>query len=145
MDAGPSTTLSWQVTLAALAVVVGLAGSQWGMMQLQFQAVERQILYNKEFALASDALLRERIKVLTDSAVDHQMFRAYEKGADAQVKLLVDRLNALEQTRPTTGELKAATDSLRDRIEKLYLAQASLEDWVRTRGPLPRPPDWPAK
>ena len=139
------STLSWQTTLTALVVIVGLAGSQWAMTQLQFQAVERQLLYNKEAAANSDALLRERIKVLHDASVDLQMFRAYEKGADAQVKLLVDRLNALEQTRPTTGELKAATDSLRDRIEKLYAAQSSMEDWVRTRGLLPRPPEWPAK
>jgi len=144
MDASPSTTLSWQTTLTALAVVVGLAGSQWGMMQLQFQAVDRQLQHNKEFALNSDDLLRERIKVLHEATVDQQMFRAYEKGVDAQVKLLIDRLNALEQTRPTTGELQAVTAALRDRIEKIYAAQASIEDWVRTRGS-PRPPEWPAK
>ena len=138
-DRGAS--INWQTMLSALVVVIGLAGSQWAMTQLEFQAVDRQLLHvNENLKYVHSILDARRLQFL-----DIEVFRAHEKANDAQIKLLIDRLAVAEQTRPTTGELQATAAALRDRIEKLYLAQASLEDWVRTRGLLPRPPEWPSK
>jgi hypothetical protein len=127
------TSMSWQLTLGALAIVIGLAGSQWAMTQLQFQAVDRQLLHVSENLKYVHSILdQRRLQFL-----DIEVFKAHEKANDAQIKLLVDRLGVAEQTRPTTGELQATAAALRDRIEKLYAAQASLESWVRARSPKP--------
>lgn len=79
-----------------------------------------------------------------DQFTQQQEFKQFQSRVLATIDTMQRQLAVLEQTHPTTGELKATTDALRDRIEKLYALLDRQQEWIRSLH-IAAPPPPPTK
>ena len=130
--------LTWPNIVGGLLVAGLLCGAAWTLFQSQFSFVNGIIVQNKIDATKKDDDLKREIERINAELLARriefptmEVFRQLEKLEDERYGDMRIRLNALEQTRPTTGELSAVAKSNEQLAAKLDERVRSLENFVR--------------
>lgn len=132
---------SWQTVFSGAALIFVALGAGAAFVQLQIanigyritkveESIEGRLEREKHDREKQDAIVFKEL----DGRLHLDSFNAYRKGYSEQLDLIKNRLGYIESTRPTTGELKAQVEAMTQRIDKLYMLNQSVEDWIRTRG-----------
>lgn len=118
--------LTWANIIGTIAAAAILAGAGWTLFQTQFNYVEKNTSLVRETLERRDGEINSRVVKIEDELrsrrelfIDQKMFDQYQLRIDNSVKVLTDRLNVLEQTRPTTGELQALSKNANEQITRI--------------------------
>jgi hypothetical protein len=130
--------LTWPNIVGGLMVAVALAGAGWTLFQSQFSYVDKNITQNKNDSAKNDDTLKREIERINAELLSRrsefptmEVFKQLEKLEDERYSDMRIRLNNLEQSRPTTGELSAVAKSNEQLAAKLDERVRSLENFVR--------------
>jgi conjugal transfer/entry exclusion protein len=136
LNGGPTLTSGTVVATAALigSVIYGI----WSLNQSQMLDIHDQLReLRRQSEITDDRLSRElnrreielklgitqinnELDRRRDQFTDIKAFVEFQARVLDELRIQRERLVQLEQTRPTTGELQATNNALRDRIDKLY-------------------------
>jgi hypothetical protein len=130
--------LTWPNIAAGLLVATALAGAAWTLFQSQFAYVEKSVFQNRNDSIKSDDAIKHEIERINAELLARrsefptmELFKQLERLEDERYSDTKSRLNQLEQSRPTTGELAAVAKSNETLAAKLDERVRSLENFVR--------------
>lgn len=133
-----SPQLTWFNVVATLALLATIAGGAWILFQSQFHNLEDQMRAQD----ASNATLVKELRIDLDRLRDASVLRAehieFVKRLDEHLSGLQKRLDVIEATRPTTGELQSQENALKSDINALRDSMKFLE-----RAPRPQSTEIP--
>ncbi len=138
--------INWGTLISAGTLLAILVAAFWTIVQTQFGYIEKdkerisQQVIRTDAAIAAqlsklkddtDArflVLRGRLEGFIDKRVADEVFKQHEARNVAEFETIKRQLQLIEQTRPTTGELKGTAESLtlglsevKERIRNLEL------------------------
>jgi len=124
-------TSVWLIVIAIVGIFATLFGAIftafWKVMQTQFasQSETRQI---KEKCFEDDIThLRQSVHDLLNEQIGRRVFDEYKEGNTKLIDVVRKQLEALETTRPTTGELSATSQNLSHALDKAEARLTTLE------------------
>lgn len=112
-----------QITWVNIVITIGLfttmAGGAWALFQSQFNNLEQQLRSADSTTNALVKDLRGDLDRLRDNSVLRAEHIEFVKRLDEHLAMLQHRLDIIEQTRPTTGELENRASALRTEIAEI--------------------------
>lgn len=132
----------WAISQTQLASLKELVTSQYDAVDSKLRLVQDSAKQVDE-RLAAELSRREteiksQLKVIQDELdrrrhdfLSEKEFTQFQGRIIAELVVIKEQLKVLEQTRPTTGELQATSQALRDRIDKLYIQITSIDEYLR--------------
>jgi len=132
-----------------MAFGVVVAGAGWSLFQTQFSSQAEIVKQNKEAAermisnLRRDLeardndlkgefqFLRNRLITIQNELVHEKDFNQYDRGVRDRIDRLDKQLQALEVTRPTTGELQSTARALDSQVNRVEERVRQLEIFIR--------------
>ena len=133
-----TTSSWWQVLIGIVTGSILLGSLTWTILQNELATLKdettllrHQLELNRSEYLQAFMNIRETQQRRSGEFVHVDANHQFEKAIDYQLQTLAHRLEVLEQTRPTTGELKSVQESTTARIDKLYGLIQSQEDYLR--------------
>jgi len=139
--------------ISTLAFAVVIAGAGWTLFQTQFVSQSEIIKQNKEAAermignlrrdleardndLKSEfSFLRNRLITIQNELVHDKDFNQYDRGVRDRLDRLDKQLQALEITRPTTGELQSTARALDSQVNRVEERIRQIEIFIRGAPP----------
>jgi len=117
-----SLTNVWGV----VGVVAILFGGSWTVFQTQFSNIDQgQKIIRDELARRSGEVdskftaLDAELLHHRDVYIEQYEYRAYARALEKRLDTIEQRLALIEQTRPTTGELRGIADSADKQIQRI--------------------------
>lgn len=104
--------ITWINLIATMALLATVSGGAWLLFQQQFKSLEEQFgqaARNLQADIKDNRTELERLRSLSISREEHAEF---VKRLDGDLVGLGKRLDVIEATRPTTGELKSVADGM---------------------------------
>ena len=136
--------LTWANIIGSIGAAALVAGAGWTLFQTQFNYADRNTsLVRESQEKRNDEINRRFDKIESELLtrrelfIDKSTFDQYERRIDGATKVLIDRLNVLEQTRPTTGELQALSKNSNDQVTRILDRLDRIEN--KKPGQLERP------
>jgi hypothetical protein len=131
MSTDTEPRLPVQAILSFGSLILLAFGAMWTLMQTQFMAVDKEIdLSNKAVAelvrinrISLEGLSNDIHNELRHDVVGQPEFKQFSDRLDSILK----RLDIVEATRPTTGELKGTADGLDRSVQVLVARVIQLE------------------
>lgn len=124
---GGGPQLTWVNIIATLALLATVAGGAWLLFQNQFTNLEVQMHTNLTDLSAQIKDNRGQADRLRDHSVQREEHTEFVKRVDERLAEIQRRLDVLEATRPTTGELEkvsgATNASIIDLKERLQFLE----------------------
>jgi hypothetical protein len=115
-----------KLLVAATTVISILFGGSWVVSQTQFAYVDKDKEIIRQQLVSSQAQIEQRFKDINadnerhrEQSVEQVEFKQFEARMDHQFAELQARLTLLEQTRPTTGELRGIADNADKQIARI--------------------------
>lgn len=141
-NGGPQIT--WVNIIATLALLATVAGGAWLLFQQQFTNIEQQTRQAVADLSSQIRETRTESERLRDRAILRDEHKEFVKRMDDSLVELSKRLQVIETTRPTTGELQSSTQSIKDQISEIKDRLRFLEQSPRTplrveTSPIPPP------
>jgi hypothetical protein len=144
-------SVSWQAMIATLVFGLTLMASAWTLFQAQFSAADRLVSENKASAErmlsnlrrdmeSDDASIKAEVLYLRNIIVTQRgdlvtqpEFKQLNQALHDRLDRLDKQLQALEVTRPTTGELQSTAKSLDAQVNRAEERLRALEEFIRGR------------
>lgn len=127
-NGGPQVT--WLNIIATLALLATVAGGAWILFQNQFANLQQEMR-------AADAALgidikdnRTELERLRNNTIARPEHQEFVKRVDNDLAAIVKRLDVIETTRPTTGEVQISAQGLGQRVDVIREALADLRKKV---------------
>jgi hypothetical protein len=139
----------WSTLISTMAFGVVLAGAGWSLFQTQFSSQAEIVKQNKEAAermitnlrrdleardtdLRSEfQFLRNRLITVQNELVHEKEFKEQDRAVRDRLERLDRQLQALEVTRPTTGELQSTARALDSQVNRVEERVRQLETFIR--------------
>jgi hypothetical protein len=126
--------LSWGTVISMVGVVAVLFGGSWAVFQTQFGYIEKDKEVIRQELVRSLTGIQSQFKSVSDDFdrrrllnVEQVEFKQFEARYEKEVADIQQRLSLIEQTRPTTGELRGISENADKQINRILNRLDQLE------------------
>jgi hypothetical protein len=127
-NGGPRGPLTWANLISSVAVIGVAAAGGWTLFQSQFASMEKSIAIQAKINEENARLLAEEFRRFQDASekdrydvhleLRHDFIRKDEFNQfEQRLESIQKRLDIIEQTRPTTGELQSTAQAVGHQLE----------------------------